>query len=684
MDIQDHSKTVCHRCGWPYPNSHPSSKHRRAHKRICGTIEGYTKLIDSDAISEDEHHSDEDKDKDKDKTPSPNIEKRIMKESGNSTAGTEDDLFSDAVTEFSDSGISPGASKLLDSPLEVFKTPDLDTKNADETEENDINNLVDTQIKSLDPLVEDRDGFIKDKLIDLVERSNSVEMRPDSANAMDVSSFNKDQVEYVLSVPSDIPLVDHSEALIDDFKDHKTIYSKVPMVLDDDTFELKTTEVKIQESQSSEDAHESAVSEHANTNSSILVPRDVIEEVKESETTPLEMGKTVAESTDDLIEAEVSVGETAETASKEINEEKVEFDHERAPEVVKDTGIDDSDPVLTKEDLASERLSEAYTREIIKEPERGFEAEQKMVGSVGVDSKERGDLGVSQRSEKVEAEKDEQWHSPSGFVSGTPVDSVGSSSRNSLEGNWGSVSVLSTASVDVENAHSVGKSEIVADKSRLGKSDGFQGQSLVEVKEETVDQKISEIQNSEPPKVSEGKMVNESEGRKRNEEAIAKVTNWSTGEDSTLKNVAKLSIPKEVSKDVIRKDEAVEKSKAAEKLNSPPKDIGEGKKVRKKGKGSWLPFVCCSSVNDDGMQESNVMKTLLGEPLEEESGHFSLIWFLIDIVQFRGDNRVVFGLVDHGLANRVKSSTLTRDGSCHGLAGHKRVVGHKWVGGSAD
>ncbi|KVI08289.1 Zinc finger, C2H2, partial [Cynara cardunculus var. scolymus] len=588
MNTQDHSKTgdeghgphICHRCGWPFPNSHPSPKHRRAHKRICGTIEGYTKLIESEAISDDEHHSDEDKDKDK--TPSPKIEKGIIKESGNSAGGTEDDSFSDAMTEFSDSGISPVATKLLDSPievskaddnLEVFKTPDTHTKDADETEENDINtvcNSVDTQIKLLDsdmkpsdPLIEDRDGSCKDKLMDLVEISNTVEMKPDSANAMDVSSKNvvifevsdKDQEEpvvYVLSVPSDIPLVDHSETLIDDFKDHETIYSNVPMVLDHDTFEVKTEEHKIQESQASETGEfsidESIVSEHPNTGS-ILVPTDVTEEVKESETKPLEMSKTVPE-------AKVSLGERTETASKEINQEKLEFDHEHAPEVVKNTEIDHGDPVLTEEDPASERPSEAYTQEFVKEPESGFEAEQKIMGSVGVDSKE----------------------------------------------------MLSTASVDVENAHSIGKSEIVADKSRLGKSEGFQGQSLVELKEEI----SSETQNSEPPK-SEAKIVNESEGRKRNEEAIAKVTNWSTGENSTstttmttpLKNLAKYSNPTELSKNVIRKDEVVEKSREAEKSNltsetpSPPKYIGDGKKVRKKGKGrgSWIPFGCCSSVN---------------------------------------------------------------------------------------
>lgn len=51
---------VCHKCGWPFPKLHPSSKHRRAHKRICGTIQGYklTHLNASDG--EQDHPSDED------------------------------------------------------------------------------------------------------------------------------------------------------------------------------------------------------------------------------------------------------------------------------------------------------------------------------------------------------------------------------------------------------------------------------------------------------------------------------------------------------------------------------------------------------------------------------------------------------------------------------------------------
>ncbi|KAL3506519.1 hypothetical protein ACH5RR_031901 [Cinchona calisaya] len=81
MDVQDHSKTpssagheshgvhLCHKCGWPFPNPHPSAKHRRAHKRVCGKVEGY-KILDSETehFSDDEHPSDDDM-----KTPSSGI-----------------------------------------------------------------------------------------------------------------------------------------------------------------------------------------------------------------------------------------------------------------------------------------------------------------------------------------------------------------------------------------------------------------------------------------------------------------------------------------------------------------------------------------------------------------------------------------------------------------------------------
>lgn len=38
---------VCTKCGWNYPNPHPSAKNRRAHKKICGTIKGF-EILDSE------------------------------------------------------------------------------------------------------------------------------------------------------------------------------------------------------------------------------------------------------------------------------------------------------------------------------------------------------------------------------------------------------------------------------------------------------------------------------------------------------------------------------------------------------------------------------------------------------------------------------------------------------------
>lgn len=54
---------MCHKCGWPFPNPHPSARHRRTHKKICGTIDGY-KLVGSEVNTHlsvsDGEHSDED------------------------------------------------------------------------------------------------------------------------------------------------------------------------------------------------------------------------------------------------------------------------------------------------------------------------------------------------------------------------------------------------------------------------------------------------------------------------------------------------------------------------------------------------------------------------------------------------------------------------------------------------
>lgn len=119
-------------------------------------------------------------------------------------------------------------------------------------------------------------------------------------------------------------------------------------------------------------------------------------------------------------------------------------------------------------------------------------------------------------------------------------------------------------------------------------------------------------------------VVNESAGRKKNEEIIAKVTNWSTGKQQStpLKNLlgeAKVGTkPKSLQKvetagksngasgttvkEVLGSEapaDQVVKRETAEEWNSPARYPVEIKKEKRKvkGKPSWVPFVCCSSVN---------------------------------------------------------------------------------------
>ncbi|KAL9252484.1 hypothetical protein AKJ16_DCAP10202 [Drosera capensis] len=82
MEIQDqlrrnssghegrHGVHICHKCGWPFPNPHPSPKHRRAHKRICGTIKGY-ELENSEAKTTSNLDGSDDDDELKSPSPSP-------------------------------------------------------------------------------------------------------------------------------------------------------------------------------------------------------------------------------------------------------------------------------------------------------------------------------------------------------------------------------------------------------------------------------------------------------------------------------------------------------------------------------------------------------------------------------------------------------------------------------------
>ncbi|CAN4090838.1 unnamed protein product [Withania somnifera] len=225
-----------------------------------------------------------------------------------------------------------------------------------------------------------------------------------------------------------------------------------------------------------------------------------------------------------------------------------------------------------------------------------------------------------------------------------------SSRADSLDANWGSISVLSTQSEltavpDAETTDTRGleKSEHDLQKPTSGaechpdKSDDYEPPSFMTLVEsgESANKKAtaSEIEtqlNTQQSKMETLKagwfpsitnVVNESLGRKKNEEIIAKVTNWSTGKQqhSPLKSLlgeARSPNVKQVPPSVNKKVETAPKaktvnsilsseaptaaSKEAEKeWNSPARYPVNIKKEKRRTKPYWVPFVCCSSVHQD-------------------------------------------------------------------------------------
>ncbi|XP_011084139.1 uncharacterized protein LOC105166467 isoform X1 [Sesamum indicum] len=223
MDSQDHKMTatgheghgvhLCHRCGWPFPNAHPSAKHRRAHKRVCGTIEGY-KIIHSEehddhlAVSDDEHASDDDE-----HTPVPQLVKKNSEEfrsssgAGEKSNRSEDDVFSDAVTEFSDSGISPRLEERFESVRGLDKRMEQKSVEGDlyRTESLKVDETVDKTEQLEDPT---RCEEMSNRVVASIANNQSANVLPvtdSSAEAVSVELINGLQPDLIKSeTPTDV------------------------------------------------------------------------------------------------------------------------------------------------------------------------------------------------------------------------------------------------------------------------------------------------------------------------------------------------------------------------------------------------------------------------------------------------------------------------------------------------
>lgn len=194
------------------------------------------------------------------------------------------------------------------------------------------------------------------------------------------------------------------------------------------------------------------------------------------------------------------------------------------------------------------------------------------------------------------------------------------------------------------------KSKAECESQYSDKSDMFEAPSFMTLVEHRGgdDQKatgseiLTAVQNPEQPKPASSQttgwfpsithVVNESQGRKKNEEIIAKVTNWSTGKQHTplksllgeasLASKAKSPNQNESQAPTLPKDDKATKvsgpvtttvnsilnpesptgqaakKENAKEWNSPARYPSDTKSEKKKVKGrSWVQFVCCASVN---------------------------------------------------------------------------------------
>lgn len=155
--------------------------------------------------------------------------------------------------------------------------------------------------------------------------------------------------------------------------------------------------------------------------------------------------------------------------------------------------------------------------------------------------------------------------------------------------------------------------------------------SAIQTAQNPQQQKVPSSQAGWFPSLTD--VVNESQGRKKNEEIIAKVTNWSAGKQHTpLKNLLsganletrpKSPNPRENKTPAVQKDEMTTKDngplaptvssilnsgvpttepakmETGKEYNSPARYPADIKREKRKVKGRpyWIQFMCCSSVN---------------------------------------------------------------------------------------
>ncbi|KAL8048597.1 hypothetical protein ABFX02_07G076400 [Erythranthe guttata] len=581
MDTQSHKTAatstghevhICSRCKWPFPNPHPSAKHRRAHKRVCGTVEGY-KLIHSEeeeeehdrhlSISDDEHASDSEN-----HTPSPNLVKKKAEDfasgdgAGAKSNRSEDDVFSDAVTEFSDSGISPSLverlvieEKLLedDDPIKTAENPDITEQVNDPTRivemnlqpdiiKSDVSREIAVETQSVNESDIQRE---EDKLASITLESEKGEVVSVSEPAL--TAVVQHESLDALVTPKSIPT--------------ETVCENAPLEVkqvsvdeDKTTIEFKKDVDRVEEKPNS------VILETANENGE-AGGSAVVSDAKISQ----ELSKT--ESSDDVLEKPVEVlvqSQVILEVPKNIHVTELKEDNNNEVVIVSEKTLDQ--PIVKDEALPEKQCSNETSLDV-----------EESVDKLNVDYK------------NVQDKVDE------------------------IEGNCGSVSAPLQSNTGVAETNRPSPDTLIIE-TNSGKPktevETFEPPSFMTLVQSGNQDKADEKEGWFPSLTNASK---ESEGRKKNEEIIAKVTNSSPmkqrhGSLKTLLDEVNSPNKKQVPDfdedanqknrtEKPNKEEVNGNNKHVEEWDSPAKYPIEIKKEKKtkKGKPFWVPFMCCSS-----------------------------------------------------------------------------------------
>ncbi|XVF65373.1 hypothetical protein PTKIN_Ptkin09bG0243200 [Pterospermum kingtungense] len=406
----------------------------------------------------------------------------------------------------------------------------------------------------------------------------------DSKDVFDKKEKENESV-YVLSVPDDIPVVDKAEINLEGFKDHSRV--KLPQlealateeIIIDKEHELRDR-VSLDKSDSflsnqlDEDikvetsyAHVAEDSYKLGGNNVAMVKEVLVEgkadalqinPVNKSEGPHLER---VSNGQDNLKESKIS-------RDNGVQEECVNKDH--IASVAENSGADEFERTsvdqLGKEDIHSPPYSEPTSQSVV-----AFDNNH---------TRESGMPACGPSTVILHGEADNGSVKPQLDTTVGDLSIESSSQTDSLEGHWGSVSVLSTQSdipavngtetlpTTVSHAFSeaekanIKKSKVASEEQDFDESEEFDPPSFMTLVEpgggeqkdavpgggeqkDAVSQ-IQTAQNAQNPGASPlqagwfpslSHVANESPGRKKNEEIIEKVTNWNAKQRTPLKNL---------------------------------------------------------------------------------------------------------------------------------------------------